>query len=124
MIYGTGIDIIDVDRVRKLIDRNVKYLKKVFTQVEIDYCSSFKNKAQNFAGRFAAKEAFSKAMGTGFSNGVRLHEIEIVNDPLGKPEIRLYGKTKELFDRESLKKIYVSISHIKTYANACVVLEK
>ena len=124
MIYGTGIDIIDVKRISRLIERKLKYLQRVFTQNEIEYCSSFKSKAQNFAGRFAAKEAFSKAMGTGFSNGIKLREIEIINDKLGKPEIRLYGDTKTLFENRKLENIYVSISHINDYASACVVIEK
>ncbi|MBN2461480.1 MAG: holo-ACP synthase [Candidatus Cloacimonetes bacterium] len=124
MIYGTGIDIIEVERIGRLIGRKEKYLRRVFTEVEIAYCNSFKCKAMNFAGRFAAKEAFSKALGTGFSNGIKLNEIEIINDKLGKPEIRLYGGTKAFFEDKRLDKIFVSITHIKNYASACVVIEK
>ena len=124
MIFGIGIDIIEVPRVEKLTKKDDKFVKKIFTQTEIDYCRKFKNGAQNFAGRFAVKEAFMKAMGTGFSNGVKFSEIETVNDKLGKPEIVLYGGTKEKFEERNLKFSYVSIAHLKDYATAVVVIEK
>ena len=124
MIFGIGIDIIEVPRVEKLTKKDDKFVKKIFTQTEIDYCRKFKNGSQNFAGRFAVKEAFMKAMGTGFSNGVKFSEIETVNDKLGKPEIVLYGSTKDKFEESNLKFSYVSIAHLKDYATAVVVIEK
>ncbi|MDP8204090.1 MAG: holo-ACP synthase [Candidatus Tenebribacter mawsonii] len=124
MIFGIGIDIIEVHRVEKITKKADKFVKKIFTQAEIDYCRKFKNGAQNFAGRFAAKEAFMKAMGTGFSNGVKFNEIETVNDKLGKPEIVLYGSTKDIFSERNLKFSHVSIAHLKDYATAVVVIEK
>ncbi len=124
MIFGIGIDIIEVPRVEKLTKKDDKFVKKIFTQSEIDYCRKFKNGAQNFAGRFAVKEAFMKAMGTGFSNGVKFSEIETVNDKLGKPEIVLYGGTKDKFSESNLKFSHVSIAHLKDYATAVVVIEK
>ena len=124
MIFGLGIDIIEVPRVEKISKKDDKFVKKIFTQTEIDYCRKFKNGAQNFAGRFAVKEAFMKAMGTGFSNGVKFSEIETVNDKLGKPEIVLYGRTKEIFEERKLKFSHVSIAHLKDYATAVVVIEK
>lgn len=124
MIFGIGIDIIEVPRVEKLTKKDDKFIKKIFTQTEIDYCRKFKNGAQNFAGRFAVKEAFMKAMGTGFSNGVKFSEIETVNDKLGKPEIVLYGGTKDKFEESNLKFSHVSIAHLKDYATAVVVIEK
>lgn len=124
MIFGIGIDIIEVHRVEKITKKADKFVKKIFTQAEIDYCRKFKNGAQNFAGRFAAKEAFMKAMGTGFSNGVKFNEIETVNDKLGKPEIVLYGSTKDIFSELNLKFSHVSIAHLKDYATAVVVIEK
>ncbi|MCK4312383.1 MAG: holo-ACP synthase [Candidatus Cloacimonetes bacterium] len=124
MIYGIGIDIIEVERVKKLVSKKDKFIKRIYTQTEINYCESFRNKAQEYAGRFCAKEAFLKAMGTGWSHGLRFNEIEIVNDKLGKPEINLYGTTKEYFEKKGLKNIYVTISHIKKYATAAVVVEK
>ncbi|HHE64726.1 MAG: holo-[acyl-carrier-protein] synthase [Candidatus Cloacimonadota bacterium] len=124
MIFGIGIDIIEVPRVEKLTKKDDKFVKKIFTQTEIDYCRKFKNSSQNFAGRFAVKEAFMKAMGTGFSNGVKFSEIETVNDKLGKPEIVLYGGTKDKFSERNLKFSHVSIAHLKDYATAVVVIEK
>jgi len=124
MIFGIGIDIIEVHRVEKISKKDDKFVKKIFTQTEIDYCRKFRNGSQNFAGRFAVKEAFLKAMGTGWSNGLKFNEIETVNDPLGKPEIVLYGKTKEIFSERNLKFSHVSIAHLKDYATAVVVIEK
>ncbi len=124
MIFGIGIDIIEVPRVEKLTKKADKFVKKIFTQTEIDYCRRFRNGSQNFAGRFAAKEAFLKAMGTGLSNGLKFNEIETVNDHLGKPEITLYGRTKEIFKERKLKFSHVSIAHLKDYATAVVVIEK
>lgn len=124
MIAGIGIDIIEVARVEKLTKKDEKFLLKIFTQTEIDYCRKFKNGSQNFAGRFSVKEAFLKAMGTGWSNGLKFDEIETVNDKLGKPEIVLYGRTKEIFDERNLKFSHVSIAHLKDYATAVVIIEK
>ena len=124
MIFGIGIDIIEVPRVDKISKKDDKFVKKIFTQTEIDYCRKFRNGSQNFAGRFAVKEAFLKAMGTGWSNGLKFNEIETVNYPLGKPEIVLYGKTKEIFNERNLKVSHVSIAHLKYYATAVVVIEK
>ena len=124
MIFGIGIDIIEVPRVERLTQKEDKFVKKIFTQTEIDYCRRFRNGSQNFAGRFAVKEAFLKAMGTGLSNGLKFNEIETINDKLGKPEIFLLGKTKEIFEKRDLKCSHVSIAHLKDYATAVVVIEK
>lgn len=124
MIAGIGIDLIEVARVKKLTDRDDKFLKKIFTEKEMAYCRKFKNGEQNFAGRFAVKEAFLKAMGTGWSSGLKFSEIETVNDKLGKPEISLYGRTKEVFQSRKLKIAHVSIAHLKDYATAVVVIEE
>ena len=124
MIAGIGIDLIEVARVKKLTDRKDKILQKVFTETEMNYCRKFKNGEQNFAGRFAVKEAFLKAMGTGWSNGLKFSEIETVNDKFGKPEIILYGRTKEIFEERNLKIAHVSIAHLKEYATAVVVIEE
>ncbi|MFC1887434.1 holo-ACP synthase [Candidatus Cloacimonadota bacterium] len=124
MISGIGIDIIEVARVQKLTSRDDKFLQKIFTKTEMEYCRKFKNGVQNFAGRFAVKEAFLKAMGTGWSSGLKFSEIETVNDKLGKPEIYLYGRTKEIFQERELKIAHVSIAHLKDYATAVVVIEE
>lgn len=124
MIFGTGIDIIEVDRVKNQISKNNGFKEEIFTKREIDYCESKKNKAQHYAARFAAKEAFFKAIGTGWRNGMSFIEIEIVNNELGKPEIVLHGKTKIFSKEQLISNVHVSISHLKKTATAIITLEK
>ena len=124
MIFGTGIDIIEVDRVAKQIAENNGFKEKIFTEKEIEYCESKKNKAQHYAARFAAKEAFFKAIGTGWRNGMAFNEIEILNNELGKPEVVLHGKTKEFSKKQLINNIHVSLSHIEKFVNAIIILEK
>ncbi|HPO48792.1 MAG TPA: holo-ACP synthase [Spirochaetota bacterium] len=121
-MFGMGIDLCEIKRFDRL-KTNEHFLERVFTKVEIDYCLKRKSSSQCLAVRFAAKEAFAKAMGTGFTNGIHFDEIEIVNNDLGKPDIRLYGSTKERFDKLDLKKINISLSHEKNYAAAVVIVE-
>ena len=124
MIFGTGIDIIEVDRVKDQISKINGLKEEIFTKREIGYCESKKNKAQHYAARFAAKEAFFKAIGTGWRDGLAFIEIEIVNNELGKPEIFLHGKTKKFSERNAIKNIHVSLSHIKNLVTAIITLEK
>ncbi|MCJ7682423.1 MAG: holo-ACP synthase, partial [Candidatus Aminicenantes bacterium] len=98
MIYGVGIDMIETARVEKQLLRNERFRDRVFSPFEIEYCESKKNKAQNYAARFAAKEAFMKALGLGWRKGLSFKDIEIRNDDLGKPSIVLYGMARELAD--------------------------
>ncbi len=93
MIFGVGIDNIEVSRVKKQIDGTTKFKEKIFTSKEIQYCESKKSYAESFAARFAAKEAFFKAIGTGWRGGMQFKEIEIINNDLGKPDILISGKT-------------------------------
>ena len=123
MIKGTGVDIIDVPRIKKMIEKGNRFLETVFTPEEIEYSRSKHSAEIHFAARFAAKEAFFKALGTGWRYGMRWEEINIQNDPLGKPEIQLSGKTLEFFNRLKCHRIHLSISHTKEYAVAFVVLE-
>ena len=122
MIIGIGTDIIEVDRVAKAISQEA-FKKKVFSDREIAYCETQK-KEESFAARFAAKEAFFKALGTGWRDGMGITEVEILNDSLGKPEIHLSGKAKEVFEQKGGTHIHVSLSHIKTQAIAYVILEQ
>ena len=124
MIFGTGIDIIEVERIENQISKSNGFKEKIFTEREIDYCESKKNKAQNYAVRFSAKEAFFKAIGTGWRGGLAFNEIEILNNKLGKPEIFLHGNTKKFIEKKKIKSIHVSLSHIKSFANAVVIIEK
>jgi len=123
LIFGTGTDIIEVARIQQALERDHGFREKIFTPLEIEYCESKQNKFQHYAARFSAKEAFLKAMGTGWRNGIRFADIEVINDPLGKPEINVYGKAKEWAQRESVQKIHVSLSHLKEMATAIVIIE-
>jgi holo-[acyl-carrier protein] synthase len=98
--------------------------KRVFTPLEIKYCDGKKNSAQNYAARFAAKEAFMKALGTGWRKGVAFKDIEVVNEESGKPGLVLYGKAKELAEAMGVVSIHVSLTHLKSYASAVVTLGK
>ena len=123
MIYGHGIDILDVSRIKKAIEDSARFLNKLFTENEISYCKSKRNKYQSFAARFVAKEAFLKALGTGWSHGIAWTEIEVNKDPQGKPFIILSGKAKELFDKCGCTSIHLSLSHTSKLAMASVIIE-
>lgn len=125
MGVSCGVDIIEVDRVKKAIEtEGEKFLKKIFTQREIEYCESRgKNKFHSYAVRFAAKEAVSKAFGTGIRGGMKLSEIEIENDDFGKPRIVLSGRAAEVAGQKGLTGSSISLSHCESYAAAFVVIE-
>jgi len=123
MIFGIGIDLIEVERVAEKISKKAGFRELVFSQREIDYCEPMTNKYENYAARFAAKESFFKAIGTGWRNGTAFNEVEIINDENGKPEISFLGKTAETVAAMKLGKISVSISHVKTMATAVVIIE-
>jgi holo-[acyl-carrier protein] synthase len=124
LIFGTGIDLIEVDRVRNKISKVDGLKEEIFTKREIEYCESKKNKAQHYAARYAAKEAFFKAIGTGWRDGMAFIEIEILNNELGKPEIVLHGKTKNFIKLHAINNVQVSLSHIKDFVTAIITLEK
>jgi holo-[acyl-carrier protein] synthase len=120
---GIGIDICNIKRFERLSCDN-SFINRIFTENEIIYCNSRKRKkSEAFAVRFAAKEAFSKAIGTGFRKGVSLREIEIIKDEFGKPSIVLYGETKDFFYNNIAGTIFLSLSHEKEMAIAMVVVE-
>ena len=123
MVYGIGTDIIEVERIGSLVAKGPSYINHVFTQNEIEFCESKRNKNQHYAARFAAKEAFMKALGTGWNLGISFTQIEIVPNALGKPEIVLHGRALEYADQEEIIRIHVSITHIKELANAVVIIE-
>lgn len=124
MVFGIGTDIIEVRRVEQALRRTKRLKERVFTPREIAYCESRGKSAQHFAVRFAAKEAFLKAMGTGWQGGHRFNEIEVVNNALGKPEIIVRGKVEEFCRRNGITGLHVSLAHIRDLAKAIVVLEK
>lgn len=123
MILGIGTDIVEVTRIAKSIEKNA-FKEKVFSKTEITYCESKKNKAESYAARFAAKEAFFKALGTGWRGGMAFNEVEIKNDKLGKPTLNVAGKTAKIIEKINIKTIHVSLSHTKETAIAMVVLER
>lgn len=117
---GLGNDIIEISRVRQSIERHgLHFLNRLFTQKEQDYCYKFQDPAPHFAGRFAAKEAVSKALGTGFGAQLAWHDLEIVNDANGKPEISLSPSAQKRFNNPQ---ILVSISHSTDYATAVALI--
>jgi holo-[acyl-carrier protein] synthase len=122
MIIGIGTDIAEVPRIAKSIE-NISFKEKVFSKIEIAYCETKVNKAESFAARFAAKEAFFKSLGTGWRGGMAFNEVEVVNDELLKPSINILGQTEELIKEKNIRIIHVSLSHIKDVAMATVVLE-
>jgi len=124
LIYGIGTDIIEVSRIAKVMERDIGFREKIFSEGEIAYCEQMKNKFQHYAARFSAKEAFMKALGTGWRDGIRFVEIEVVHDPLGKPLLVLAGKAKELAEKAGLGEMHVSLSHVKEIASAVVVVER
>ena len=124
MIVGIGIDIIEVARIQKQISRGDKFKERLFTPLEIAYCESKKNRQQNYAARFCAKEAFFKALGTGWREGLGFKQVEVINDEKGKPEIRLHGKAQQLAADAGITNIQVSLTHLKEIASAIVTLER
>ncbi len=113
MIYGIGVDIIEVERIQSLAEKNTRFLTRIFTETEITYCTKMKNKYQHLAARFAAKEAFFKAIG----RKINWKEIGIKNLPSGKPVLEILCEENFPF-----KKADVSLSHLKDYAIATVIL--
>lgn len=124
MIFGTGIDIVDISRFERFVEENNSSLfQRIFTAGELAYCSAKKRSAQHYALRFAAKEAFLKALGTGLREGISWRDMEVVHDSYGKPELRLSGGAERLFTSKGLKKCFLSLSHDGNCAVASVILE-
>jgi holo-[acyl-carrier protein] synthase len=123
MIYGIGTDIIEVSRIHAVMEKEIGFREKIFTLGEIAYCETKRHKYENYAARFSAKEAFMKAIGTGWRFGIRFADIEVYHDEFGKPLIRLHGKAEELGKIEGISKIHVSLSHVKEIATAVVIVE-
>jgi holo-[acyl-carrier protein] synthase len=122
MILGIGTDMIEVARIKNAVAKE-EFKRKVFSVREIAYCESQKPE-QSYAARFAAKEAFFKAMGTGWREGMGFAEVEILNDALGKPEVHLSGKALELFTLREATHIHVTLSHLRDTAVAFIIIEK
>jgi holo-[acyl-carrier protein] synthase len=124
MIVGTGIDIAEVDRIGQSIERfGDRFLRRIYTAAEIRYCDSKANRVERYAGRFAAKEAAMKALGTGWNHGVRWRDCEVTRMPGGRPTMNFHGKAGEFAVRLGVKNIALSISHTEEQAIAQVILE-
>jgi holo-[acyl-carrier protein] synthase len=124
MIVGLGVDITEVERVRGAIERQgERLLKRVYTERERAYCEKFKNKYERYAGRFAVKEATMKALGTGWSRGVRWVDIEVVREKSGKPTLELHGEARRIADKLGVKNIAITITHTASQALAQVIFE-
>jgi holo-[acyl-carrier protein] synthase len=124
MIVGLGIDVAEVSRIQAVIEaQRERFLRRVYTLDEVAYCEQFKNKYERYAGRFAVKEAAMKALGTGWSNGVRWVDVEVVRHPSGRPSLALKGQAKKIADTMGVKNILVTISHTTEQAIAQVIFE-
>ncbi|MCR5177272.1 MAG: holo-ACP synthase [Anaerovibrio sp.] len=122
MVLGIGMDIVEIDRIKKAVAKEA-FLTRVYSADEIAYCKSRgKGSDESFAGRFAAKEAVLKAFGTGLRNG-SLQDIEILNDSLGCPMVKLSGWYEEFAVQKGVKSVWISISHSRHNAVAQCVLE-
>jgi len=123
-VIGIGTDIVECLRIAQMIERHGElFLTRVYTPREIEYCSSRKAATQHYAGRWAAKEAILKALGTGWSRGIRWRDIEIRNDSAGKPSVALGGEARELCERLGIVSMLVSISHCRTHATALAIAQ-
>jgi holo-[acyl-carrier protein] synthase len=125
MIQGIGIDLVENERIEKIITKwGEKFLERVFSEEEIKYCGRHIQASIHYGARFAAKEAFLKALGIGLGMGVKLREIEVVHDNSGKPDLSLRDGAHAQIEEREIRKIHLSLTHTKRYATAIVVLEK
>lgn len=125
MILSIGIDITEVYRIREAIARTPRFVERVFTSGEREYCESKGvAAAQSYAGRFAAKEAFLKAIQTGWRGKITWHDIEIISDAEGVPTLNITGEAKRIADERGATCVHLSISHTSEHAVAQIILEK
>jgi holo-[acyl-carrier protein] synthase len=124
LIIGLGLDISEIDRIEAALTRHgMAILQRLYTPQEIAYCESFKNKFERYAGRFAAKEAGMKALGTGWRRGVRWRDLEVVRQPGGKPTLQLAGAALQIANGLGVKNISLTITHSGNLALAEVIFE-
>ena len=124
MIVGLGLDVAEIDRIEAAIARHgAAFIERLFTPAEAAYCQQYKSPYERYAGRFAAKEAAMKALGTGWARGVRWRDIEVVREPSGKPTLRLAGVARSIADGLGVKHIALTITHSGNLAIAQVIFE-
>ena len=125
MIISTGIDIVEVYRIRETMERTPRFTERVFTAGERAYCDNKGAAAyQSYAARFAAKEAFLKALKTGWRGKIAWQDIEVLNDADGVPTLSITGEAKHVLYKTGADRIHLSISHTTEHATANVILEK
>ena len=125
MILSIGIDIVEVYRIRQTIARTPRFAERVFTPAEREYCEGKGvAAAQSYAGRFAAKEAFLKALKTGWRGKITWQDIEVVLDEMGAPSLAVHGEALQILKNRGVAHVHVSISHTSDHAIAEVILEK
>ncbi len=121
-LYGIGIDIEEISRISRMVYQwGDAFTSRIFTQAEYEYCASKQNPAQHFAARFAAKEAFGKAIGTGWAKNFRWKDVEVTKAPSGQPTIVMHNAMKEFAENRT---VLLSISHTATYVTALVVIQE
>ena len=120
MIIGTGTDIVEISRLAESLE---KIAVRVFTTAELSYAASSAHRLEHLAGRWAAKEAFAKALGCGFGEKCSWLDLEITNAPTGQPMLNLSGAARRTFEEVGGRKVHLSISHEKSYATAFVIIE-
>jgi holo-[acyl-carrier protein] synthase len=124
MILGIGIDICRIERVQRFLERyGERFTRRCFTPAEIVQCEHFNRSAERFAGCIAAKEAASKALGTGWRRGVHWKNFEVAHEPSGKPVLRVHGRAAELASQMGVKNVVVSLTHDAGVAAATVIFE-
>ena len=124
MLIGTGVDLIEVERIAHSIERfGERFLRRVYTDHEIAYCRGRRVSAESFAARFAAKEAGAKALGTGISRGVTWNEFQVARNPGGRPVLELRGRAALLAEELGVRAISLSLTHTGSLAMATVVME-
>lgn len=125
MIQGIGTDIIECLRIAQMIEKHGElFINRVYTEHEIAYCSVRKAATQHYAGRWAAKEAVLKALGTGWVKGVSWRDVEVRNAPSGAPTAVLRGGARDIFERAGITRIHLSISHCRSHATAYAIAER
>ena len=121
-VVAHGIDMVDCRRLAQAVRRHgQRFLKRIYTPAELDYCLGRKRQLEHLAGRFAAKEAVLKVLGTGLVQGMRWTDIEVTNAPSGQPEVTLSGRVRAVAEEKGIRRILISITHIETHAIASAV---
>lgn len=122
MILGLGTDIVEISRIRHMLERHGShFIERCFTQPEIDYAMKHRDSAVRYAGRWAAKEAVVKVLGTGFVQGITFHDVEIVSLHTGQPTVRLSGEAAGIAARLGIQNVLLTISHAREYATATAI---